>query len=67
MGVKKKEEKTQTFKKKWTSIDIARVKLNPEQAVLTCCDSITRQQVTMTAQCPSNAPDCGTVLALSSS
>jgi len=29
-------------KKSWVRIEIARIKLNPEQAVLSCCNTATR-------------------------
>ena len=38
-------KKKQVKKKKFTNMEITRVKMNPEQAVLTCCDSSARAQV----------------------
>ncbi|MDD4294929.1 MAG: hypothetical protein PHP69_05400 [Candidatus Omnitrophica bacterium] len=30
------------MKKKWVSLETTKIKLNPEQAVLSCCDAISR-------------------------
>ncbi|MFA7115011.1 MAG: hypothetical protein WC214_06080 [Candidatus Omnitrophota bacterium] len=40
--------KKRAILKKWCKTEIARVKLNPEQAVLSCCDSILRNATSVT-------------------
>jgi len=35
------------IKKQYVSMEITRINLNPEQAVLSCCDSGGRDQITM--------------------
>lgn len=32
-------------KKKWVDFEITKVKLNPEQAVLSCCESVSKPAV----------------------
>jgi len=39
---KRKNNKEPKKKLKWKPIEITRVKLSPEQAVLACCDSVTK-------------------------
>lgn len=40
-------------KREWKDMEITRVKLNPEQAVLTCCDT-TNRSVAAYSQCSSD-------------
>jgi len=43
--------KEQKGKRPWKKMEICKVKLNPEQAVLSCCDSVRRQEVMTGGQC----------------
>jgi len=46
-------------KKKWGKIQLLSVKLKPEQAVLSCCDQISRgPNPTIYGQCWWGAPGC---------
>lgn len=45
-------------KKAWKKMEITRVKLNPEQAVLSCCDVSVKGRVTDVTQCVPE-PFCG--------
>jgi len=47
----KSEKRAGRLKKYYVSMEITRVKLNPEQAVLSCCDSTRRQEVMTGGQC----------------
>lgn len=52
------EKRSVKQKKAWKNIEITRVKLNPEQAVLSCCDSSTKNEQTGTNQCHDIIPIC---------
>ncbi len=53
-------------KKKFKPI-ITRIKLNPEQAVLSCCENTLRGRVRTTQQCSVAGPSCpGTISTASS-
>ena len=62
-------KKKQLKKKKFIDMEITRVPMNPEQAVLTCCDHVGRVMVKI-GQCVTNpADDCavgGSVIGVSS-
>ena len=44
-------------KKKWVDFEITKVKLNPEQAVLSCCDSTDKSILVEEYQCTDDS--CG--------
>ena len=44
-------KKKQIKKKKFINMEITRVKMNPEQAVLSCCDATQRDGVDAPSQC----------------
>ncbi|MDD4295146.1 MAG: hypothetical protein PHP69_06505 [Candidatus Omnitrophica bacterium] len=52
--------------KKWITPEIIRIKLNPEQAVLSCCDNVSKAIITaqVANQC---RPGCGSPFAHSDS
>ncbi|MDD4294633.1 MAG: hypothetical protein PHP69_03865 [Candidatus Omnitrophica bacterium] len=57
-------KKKKSSKQKWQKPELTRVKLNPEQAVLSCCDLTGRGQVTSNflpdiLQCVWDGPVCG--------
>ncbi|MDD5069938.1 MAG: hypothetical protein PHV17_04335 [Candidatus Omnitrophica bacterium] len=45
-------------KKFYIPMEITRVKLNPEQAVLSCCDAAGKGEKFVTVQCDLAATDC---------
>ena len=45
------KKKAVVKKKKFINMEITRVKMNPEQAVLTCCDAVHRDAINATKQC----------------
>ena len=50
-------------RKKWTDMQIFRVPLDPTQAVLSCCDNASREQVTTPSyQCTVGGPTCGAAI-----
>ena len=44
-------KKKKSSKQKWQKPELTRVKLNPEQAVLSCCDSINKDNNIGSNQC----------------
>ena len=54
-----------TKKLPWVDMEVTRVYLNPERAVLSCCDSISRRGPIVTGQCDITCG--GAILAMSSS
>jgi len=48
---KRINNKKPTKKLKWKSMEISRVKLNPEQAVLSCCSGEGKAEATGTMTC----------------
>jgi len=72
MASKNPIPKSPIEKRPYTSMEIKRIQLNPEQAVLSCCDNLVRAGVntTMGAQCwpgPQCIEDPGTAYHDSSS
>ncbi|MDD4294338.1 MAG: hypothetical protein PHP69_02365 [Candidatus Omnitrophica bacterium] len=50
-------------KNKWFKPEISKIKLNPEQAILSCCDALTRVAVVAPwnlTQCENAVTQCGT-------
>ncbi len=45
-----KESRKQS-KRQWTDFEITRIRLEPEQAVLSCCDGTNRNAIDGTTQC----------------
>ena len=43
--IKSKFRKTKKKKKPFHAMELTRIKLNPEQAVLSCCDSVGRAEL----------------------
>jgi hypothetical protein len=48
-------------KKKWSQFYVSKIKLNPEQAVLSCCDSTTRNSSDGFGNCSNNRALCDPV------
>ena len=57
---RKKLKQTPKKKLKWEPFEITRIKLNPEQAVLTCCDGLSKSMSDCPSgsQCRQEAPWC---------
>ncbi|MDD4294533.1 MAG: hypothetical protein PHP69_03345 [Candidatus Omnitrophica bacterium] len=49
-----------TTKCKWQKLEISKIKLNPEQAALSCCNALDRgaQWTTTTTQCRADESGC---------
>ncbi|MDD4295324.1 MAG: hypothetical protein PHP69_07450 [Candidatus Omnitrophica bacterium] len=58
-------KKKQIPPKKWVKTEVVRIKLNPEQAVLSCCDSQDKRNTLGGTQCSTG--NCGTGGSLSAS
>ena len=43
----------------WEDMTVTRVNLNPEQAVLSCCDTLSRGAYLVSGQCWSSGSVCG--------
>jgi len=61
------KKKTAKKKKRWISPEISKVALHPEQAVLSCCDAVDRQQLTVGRLCYWDIILCGTAASAPSS
>ena len=59
--IKSKFHKTKKKKKPFHAMEMTKINLNPEQAVLSCCDTILRgRQNGATQQCSADVPStCG--------
>ncbi len=53
------KRKTKKKKLPWTGFEITRVKLDPEQAVLSCCNVVTKSLVIGGGQCDNDCDVTG--------